>query len=110
MPQETRAYWVTFRIREDATGAKRRAAMVDQAMAINRGRWLEPTSFMLLEAPGPARSLAAHLAKHKDTPLLADRDLLVVSDLQGPTDSAYFGSVSDLTVLKSFMPLIQKVG
>ena len=99
-------YWVTFRIREDTTGDRRRAAMVERAIKINLGRWMEPTSFMLLQTTASAAQLAKYLA----VPLLGDRDLLVVSDLQGAGDSAYFGSPVHLATLKSFMPLIQKVG
>jgi hypothetical protein len=99
-------YWVTFRIKEDATGDRRRAAMVDRAKKINMGRWMEPTSFMLLEC----NVLASALAKYLAQPLLADRDLLTVADIRQPTDAAYFGVVQHLGVLKSFLPSITKIG
>jgi len=35
---------------------------------------------------------------------------LVVADIRLPGDSAYFGVPKYLAVLKSFMPVIQKVG
>ena len=99
-------YWVTFRIREDATSDRRRRAMVDLAIKINMGRWMEPTSFMLLECDVSATLLARYLAQ----PLLSDRDLLVVVDLHLPTDAAYFGVVRSAAVLRSFLGSIVKVG
>jgi hypothetical protein len=98
-------YWVTFRVKEDSTSNRRRQGMVDAAVSIEKGRWMEPTSFFLLESSKDAATLVAYLAATLDV----TKDVLVAVDIANPADAAYFGAVEDVGVLKSFIWNIKKV-
>lgn len=100
-------YWMTFRLSSDGSDDQRRESIYKAIVKHYEAgwRWFEPTSFGLLQSDGDATSVVRTLSRS----LLRDRDLLLVSDLRDPENSAYFGLLEYPDELKFFMPLVAKV-
>ena len=102
-------YYVTFRIHNatvnGATYQQRYDELIKNGRTAAGGFWCGTTSFMLTESPLGTYDFGKQLAKG----LSAQYDQLLVAD---PSDksASCFGAVEDFEILKSFFPLIKKIG
>lgn len=100
------SHCVTFRIANKTVGGKtyedRYRKLIDNLTKEGLGYWDETTAFVLVES---ALDTFSFIDRAKSG--LCDQDLLFVFD---PSDmsAAYFGSLENRTVLKSFFPLLKQ--
>ena len=97
-------YWMTFRIKQDASYDDRYDGMMSAIEKVRQGIWAEPTSFMFVESHLEIGDLVRTAANS----LNPKTDVLVARYID-KDGSRYFGAVEHLDVLKSFLPNIKKV-
>lgn len=102
-------YCLTFRIANvTASGSSysdRYQSLIDNVRTRDGGFWEETTSFFLVESPLDTTGFVKNAVRG----LSAKHDMLFAFD---PADmsACYFGDVEHVDVLKSFFPLLMKVG
>ncbi|MBO6724188.1 MAG: hypothetical protein JJ911_00820 [Rhizobiaceae bacterium] len=98
------SYWVTIRIKNDATYDDRYEGFVEALKEAKRkGFWSEPTSFWLVESDLGIDNFMATIT----APLDSGTDLVVVRRI-AHDEARYFGAVRHPEVLESFIPSAQK--
>jgi hypothetical protein len=99
-----KTFWVTFRLKQDATYSARYQGMLDALVRIRDASWGEPTSFWIFSTgesiTGAAYALTA--------PLHATTDLLVIREIDAK-DCYYFGSMDHESVFKPLVPYAKKL-